>query len=101
LTPRQQAVYKAICAFRRKTGRSPTLREIAVAVNRKSLSGIHARIKSLLDDGALLRGTGGTLIPVPLKLQSWLFCRQGHQAIWFWAGKCPLCLWAESAPKQS
>lgn len=60
LTPKQQQIYDYILSFCEENGYSPSVREIAQAVDLKSPSTVHFHIKSLVSAGLLSQAEGKT-----------------------------------------
>ena len=60
ITPKQQQIYDYILSFCNENGYSPSVREIAQAVNLKSPSTVHFHIKSLVAAGLLSQAEGKT-----------------------------------------
>lgn len=60
LTPKQQQIYDYILSFCNENGYSPSVREIAQAVDLKSPSTVHFHIKGLVAAGLLSQAEGKT-----------------------------------------
>jgi SOS-response transcriptional repressor LexA len=59
MTPREREVLDFIQAYDRENRIAPTLDEIAFSMNHKSRSGAHRLVTRLIDQGHLVRTSGG------------------------------------------